>query len=121
MARLHALDGVPILIHVEDAEPHGERIEGIDAHFPFGVEGGRVERIPDATETLPAAEIVHAVHGQLPATGARRRSWNRASRCRPVFPPASRSFPSDAWAAPSSAYPRLCPTRASRSPVAVLL
>src|SRR6266496_2117339 len=113
--RLHALDGVAVLIHVEDAEPHCERIERIDAHFPLGMECRCVERIPDWAETLVATEVVHPVHARLPTTDARRRSWNRASRCPPAFLRTNRWFRPAAWAAPCSAYPRWCPTRGSRS------
>jgi ATP-dependent DNA ligase len=48
----------------EDAEPDREGVERVRAHLPFGVEGRGVRRVPDRSEALPAAEIVHAVHAR---------------------------------------------------------
>ena len=66
MARLHALDRVPVLVHVEDAEPDREPVERVDPLLPRRVEGGRIGRMPHRAEALPAAEIVNAVHARLP-------------------------------------------------------
>src|SRR5439155_1120986 len=65
MARLHALDRMAVLIHVEDAEPDRESVERVDANFPGCVERSRVHGIAHRSEALPAAEIVHAIHERL--------------------------------------------------------
>ena len=78
VARLHALDGVPILVHVENAAPHGVGIECIGAHLPGRVERRRLERITHAAKALAPAEVVSSVHGAPFPTGGRRRSWRRA-------------------------------------------
>ena len=62
VARLHALDGVAILVHVEDAELDREREQGIDPLLPGLVEGLGLQRIANAAKSLLAAKIVHAVH-----------------------------------------------------------
>ena len=66
MARLHALDGMAVLIHVEDAELDRQRVESINPLLPRLVEGLGLKRIADAAKTLLAAEIMHAVHGFTP-------------------------------------------------------
>jgi NADPH:quinone reductase-like Zn-dependent oxidoreductase len=62
MARLHALDGVAVLVHVEEPAPHREGVERVRAHLPGGVEGLRVVRVAHRPEPLPAAQVVDAVH-----------------------------------------------------------
>ena len=64
--RLHALDGVAILVHVEDAELHRQRVERVDPLLPRLVEGLGLERIADAAEALLAAQVMHAVHDRAP-------------------------------------------------------
>src|SRR5206468_11962948 len=56
VARLHALDRMAVLVHVEDAEPDGERIERVDALLPVLVEGLRVGRMANRAEALRPAE-----------------------------------------------------------------
>ena len=73
MARLHALDRVAVLVHVEDAEPDGERIERVDALLPVLVKGLRIGRVANRAEALRPAEVVDAVHREL------RRAYRRAT------------------------------------------
>jgi hypothetical protein len=73
VARLHALDRVAVLVHVEDAEPDGERIERVDALLPVVVERLRVGRMAHRAEALRAAEVVDAVHREAGPYSARRR------------------------------------------------
>ena len=42
VARLHALDGVAVFVHVEDAHPDRQRVHGIDAFFPGRMKGLRL-------------------------------------------------------------------------------
>jgi hypothetical protein len=65
VARLHPLDRVPVLVHVEDAAPHREPVERVDALLPRRVERRRVRRVPHRAEALPAAEVVDAVHARF--------------------------------------------------------
>src|SRR5262249_3102145 len=60
--RRHALDRMPILVHVEDAAPDGHAVQRIDPPLPGRMKGRRPRAVADASEALPAAEIVHAVH-----------------------------------------------------------
>ena len=40
MARWHALDRVPVFVHVEDAAADRHAVESIDPFFPRRMEGG---------------------------------------------------------------------------------
>ena len=68
MPRLHALDGVAVLVHVEDAGLDSERVERVDA-LSHGAWNAGLQRVADAAETLPAAHVMHAVHGLLLEAG----------------------------------------------------
>src|SRR5580765_3994285 len=77
VARLHALDRVTVLVHVENAEPHRQGVERIHADFPILVERRCVRRMTDLAEALPASQVVSAVHA---ASRYRRATPIRPSR-----------------------------------------
>ena len=72
MARLHALNGVAVFVHVEDAGTHRHTVEGIDAFFPFLMEHRCIGAVHHGPKALPATEVVHAVHA---LTTGSRQSW----------------------------------------------
>src|SRR5207244_786375 len=78
MARLHALDGVPIFVHVEDAAAHGVGVERIGPHLPARVERRCVHGVAHAAEALAPAEVVNSVH--VAPLFYRRATPIRASR-----------------------------------------
>src|SRR5258708_18242934 len=99
MARLHAFDGVAILVHVENAELDRQRIERVDALLPRLVEGLRLQGVANATEALSAAHVMNAIHDRAPTVG-RRRSSSPWGRSRPASLPTSPLYAAAGLAAP---------------------
>ena len=78
MARLHALDGMAVLVHVEHALLDREAVERIDPFLPRRVKSLRRRRVAHRAEALLAAEIVDAVH-------VRAFALRRYSRATPII------------------------------------
>ena len=120
VARLHPLDRVPVLVHVEDAEPDREPVERVDPLLPGRVERGRVGHVSHRPEALPPAEVVDAVHAlsvrRLEAGHADHRIArdDRGQRAPPSSPPSR----AGASAAPRNGCRPSCPRPGSRLPAA---
>ena len=93
VARLHALDRVPVLVHVEDAEPHRQRVQRVGAQLPT-----RRER---------PARRAHAAPARSPAC-------RRGRACRPCASPSRRATPiiASRLTRPRQRRPRLQPSGA---------
>ena len=66
VAWLHALDRMPVFVHVVDAVADQAHPHGRDADVGFAVEGLGVALAHHGAEALAAAEIMNAVHGGDP-------------------------------------------------------
>src|SRR5690349_4585648 len=65
MPRFHALDRMTVFVHVDEAESNRQDVEGICANFPVGMERRCVSSVANRAKSLPATQVVHAVHGSI--------------------------------------------------------
>src|SRR4029079_1200479 len=84
VTRRHALDGVPVFVHVEDAASDRHAVERIDPPFPIRMEDRRPHRVANRSKTLPAAEIVNAIH-RFTSSGNARRFAKPSRRATPIM------------------------------------
>ena len=75
MPRFHALNGMAVLVHVENPLPDSKGIQRIHSPFPVLMIYGRVWTKAYATKSLSATHVVHAIHQLTPFIVWQRQSW----------------------------------------------